>query len=107
MPLAMDNASRLFDKGKRFSMCACRSDDYSPGYFVPQSTDWLDIIRASSAIFGFYRHGVMLNGVNYVDGGISDAIPVQEAARQGATTLVVIRTVPYTPMVQTDGTLDH
>lgn len=35
------------------------------------------------------------------DGGISDAIPVKEAARQGAKTLVVIRTVPsqmyYTP----------
>lgn len=101
MPLAMDNAARLFDKGKNFYMCACRSDDYSPGYFAPQTTDWLDIIRASSAIPGFYRSGVSLNGINYLDGGVSDAIPVQEAARQGATTLVVIRTVPsqmyYTP----------
>ena len=39
--------------------------------------------------------------MNYLDGGVSDAIPVQEAAKQGAKTLVVIRTVPsqmyYTP----------
>ncbi len=52
----------------------------------------------------------MLDGVNYLDGGVSDAIPVQEAAKQGAKTLVVIRTVPsqmyYTPaVVQAYGTL--
>lgn len=50
---------------------------------------------------GFYRTGVSLDGINYFDGGVSDAIPVKEAARQGAKTLVVIRTVPsqmyYTP----------
>lgn len=101
MPLAMDNAARLFDGGKSFYMCACRSDDYSPGYFSPTNANWLDILRASSAIPGFYRTGVMLDGVSYQDGGISDAVPVREAARLGANTLVVIRTVPsqmyYTP----------
>ena len=48
-----------------------------------------------------YRSGVLLDGVSYLDGGVSDAIPVQEAARRGAQTIVVIRTVPsqmfYTP----------
>ena len=76
-------------------------DDYTPGYFSPNRQNWLDLIRASSAIPGFYRTGVVLDGVNYLDGGVSDAIPVQEAAKQGAKTLVVIRTVPsqmyYTP----------
>ena len=42
-----------------------------------------------------------LDGVSYQDGGISDAIPVEEAYRRGADTIVVIRTVPsqmyYTP----------
>jgi predicted acylesterase/phospholipase RssA len=37
---------------------------------------------------------VLLDGVSYLDGGVSDAIPVQEAARRGAQTIVVIRTVP-------------
>ncbi|VTO29679.1 phospholipase, patatin family [Klebsiella pneumoniae] len=64
----------------------------------------------SSAIPGFYRSGVLLDGVSYLDGGVSDAIPVQEAARRGAQTIVVIRTVPsqmfYTPaVVQADGAL--
>lgn len=101
MPLAMDTAARLFDSGKTFYMCACRGDDFTPGYFSPTSQTWLDLIRASSAIPGFYRPGVMLEGINYLDGGISDAIPVQEAAKRGAQTIVAIRTVPsqmyYTP----------
>ncbi len=101
MPLAMDNASRLFDTGKAFWMCACRGDDYSASYFSPQKENWLDILRASSAIPGFYRTGAALDGIAYLDGGVSDAIPVQEAARRGAQTIVVIRTVPsqmyYTP----------
>lgn len=101
MPLKMDTASRLFDAGKKFYMCACRGDDYSASYFSPTPQNWLDILRASSAIPGFYRSGVALDGINYLDGGVSDAIPVREAARQGAKTIVVIRTVPsqmyYTP----------
>nr|WP_272501556.1 patatin family protein [Silvania confinis] len=101
MPLSMDTASRLFDTGKSFWMCACRGDDYTPGYFSPLKENWLDILRASSAIPGFYRTGALLDGIAYLDGGVSDAIPVQEAARRGAKTIVVIRTVPsqmyYTP----------
>ena len=100
-PLAMDAAETLFASGREFYMCACRSDDYTPGYFAPTSANWHDIIRASSAIPGFYRLGVDLEGSSYFDGGISDAIPVREAARRGADTIVVIRTVPsqmtYTP----------
>lgn len=101
MPLAMDNAARLFDSGRNFYMCACRSDDYHPAYFAPTKDNWLELIRATSAIPGFYRSKVEIDGVSYQDGGISDAVPVREAARQGADTLVVIRTVPsqayYTP----------
>ncbi len=58
MPLAMDNAERLFAAGKAFYMCACRGDDYTPGYFSPNRQNWLDLIRASSAIPGFYRTGL-------------------------------------------------
>ncbi|MBJ3813545.1 patatin family protein [Shimwellia pseudoproteus] len=101
MPLAMESAARLFDKGKRFYICTCRSDNYAASYFSPENGNWLDLIRATSAIPGFYRNGVPMNGTVWQDGGISDAVPVQEAVRQGAQTLVVIRTVPsqmyYTP----------
>ncbi|MDL4914009.1 MAG: patatin family protein [Enterobacterales bacterium endosymbiont of Blomia tropicalis] len=100
-PLEMATAQTLFTSGREFYMCACRTDDYSPSYFAPTNDNWLDIIKASSAIPGFYRPGVDLEGISYLDGGISDAIPVREAAKRGADTIVVIRTVPsqmtYTP----------
>ncbi|MEW5289582.1 patatin family protein [Erwinia papayae] len=100
-PLAMAAGEKMFSSGREFYMCACRSDDYSPGYFAPTAANWLNIIKASSAIPGMYRPGVFLEGISYLDGGISDAIPVREAARRGAETIVVIRTVPsqmtYTP----------
>ena len=101
MPLAMDSAEKLLIDGREFLMCACRSDDYQPSYFSPTRESWLPVIKASSAIPGFYRLGVDLDGISYQDGGISDAIPVEEAYRRGADTIVVIRTVPsamfYTP----------
>lgn len=75
----MNYAEEQFALGKELWMCACRGDDYTANYF-PHPPDWLDLIRASSAIPRFYRSGVLLDGVNYLDGGVSDAIPVQEAA---------------------------
>jgi predicted patatin/cPLA2 family phospholipase len=101
LPLAMDVAEKSLIDGREFLMCACRSDDFEPTYLPAQRESWLPAIKASSAIPGFYRMGVELDGVSYQDGGISDAIPVEEAYRRGADTIVVIRTVPsqmyYTP----------
>lgn len=101
LPLAMDVAEKHLIDGREFLMCACRSDDFEPTYLPAQRASWLPAIKASSAIPGFYRMGVELDGVSYQDGGISDAIPVEEAYRRGADTIVVIRTVPsqmyYTP----------
>lgn len=101
VPLAMDVAEKQLADGREFLMCACRSDDFEPTYLPAQRESWLPALKASSAIPGFYRMGVELDGVSYQDGGISDAIPVEEAYRRGADTIVVIRTVPsqmyYTP----------
>ncbi|GKX50264.1 patatin family protein [Budvicia aquatica] len=101
MPLNMDYAEQRMHRGCEFLMCACRSDDFTPTYFPAKKDNWLEVIKASSAIPGIYRFGVELDGVTYMDGGISDAIPVEEAYRRGADTIVVIRTVPsqvyYTP----------
>ncbi|CNH31664.1 patatin [Yersinia pekkanenii] len=101
LPLAIDHAEQHLRNGREFLMCACRSDDFEPTYISPTRESWLPAIKASSAIPGLYRQGVDLDGVSYQDGGISDAIPVEEAYRRGADTIVVIRTVPsqayYTP----------
>ncbi|MEY4922388.1 MAG: hypothetical protein RLY17_1105 [Pseudomonadota bacterium] len=101
LPLAMDRAEQQLRNGREFLMCACRSDNFEPAYISPTRESWLDALKASSAVPGLYRQGVELAGVSYQDGGISDAIPVEEAYRRGADTIVVIRTVPsqvyYTP----------
>ncbi|CNK38834.1 patatin [Yersinia frederiksenii] len=101
LPLAIESAEQHLQNGREFLMCACRSDDFEPTYISPTRESWLPAIKASSAIPGLYRQGVDLDGVSYQDGGISDAIPVEEAYRRGADTIVVTRTVPsqayYTP----------
>ncbi|MEX0446313.1 patatin family protein [Xenorhabdus sp. SGI246] len=93
-PLNIPIAMRHFDAGREFYMCACRADDFEANYFHPEEKNWMEIIKASSAIPGFYRNGVALDGTVYQDGGICDAIPVEEAYRRGADTIVVVRTVP-------------
>lgn len=74
--------------------CSTRVEDYQPHYFHPNESDWLVGLKASSAIPLLYRAGVEWQGARYVDGGVADAIPVREAYRRGARTIVVIRTVP-------------
>ncbi len=86
MPLQMDTAARLFDSGKLY-MCAPAGDDYTPGYFSPTKQNWLDIIRASSAIPGFYRTGVTLEGINYSTVVLATPFRFREAAKRGAKPL--------------------
>lgn len=93
-PLRIQAGLDLLNSGREFYMGASRSDDFSAAFLKPDADNWLDIIRASSAIPGFYREGVEFDGTLYQDGGISAAIPVEEAYRRGAETIVVIRTVP-------------
>ncbi|WP_052044838.1 patatin-like phospholipase family protein [Candidatus Arsenophonus nilaparvatae] len=94
LPLDFSTGLSYLDSGRQFLISACRYEDFSPVYFQPTQDSWLDIIRASSAIPGFYRQGAVFNGELYHDGGITASIPVEEAYRRGAKTIVVIRTVP-------------
>lgn len=52
------------------------------------------LLKASSAIPGLYRSPVPLRDQLFVDGGVTDPIPVQAAIDHGATEIVVIRTHP-------------
>lgn len=54
--------------------------------------NWFDLMRATCAIPGLYSSEVTLNSTRFVDGGVTAAIPVQEAWRQGARNIVVVRT---------------
>lgn len=97
-PLDMSRARQRLT-GRELLLCACRSDDLRPTYFPIDQGNWLAAIKASSAMPWFYRDGAEVDGINYVDGGVSDAVPVREAHRRGADLIVVIRTTPsLTPL---------
>ena len=49
------------------------------------------ILKASSALPFFYRNYPMVEGHPMTDGGVADALPVQEAIRRGARKIMVIR----------------
>ncbi|MGL4600488.1 MAG: patatin-like phospholipase family protein [Plesiomonas sp.] len=95
-PLALERAEKRLHN-REFLMCASRYDNFKPVYFPAHADSWHDSMKASSAIPGLYRNGVDVAGERYWDGGVSAAIPVEEAYRRGADVVVVIRTVPSEP----------
>jgi predicted patatin/cPLA2 family phospholipase len=61
-------------------------------YLPMMGDDWFDVMRATCAIPGLYGDPVQVAGRSYMDGGVSAAIPVQQAWRQEARNIIVIRT---------------
>ncbi len=65
-------------------------------HYLPMLADnWINVLKASCAIPRLYQGEVVINGVKYLDGGVSASIPVQEAWRTGSRCIVVIRTEPF------------
>ncbi len=67
------------------------SDQYLPLF----GESWFSTMLATCAIPKLYPGPVGVNGEKFVDGGVSASIPVQEAWRQNARNIIVIRTEPF------------
>jgi predicted patatin/cPLA2 family phospholipase len=52
------------------------------------------LLRATTAIVPLYNRAVLMDGVPYVDGGISNPIPIQSALDAGCTHILVLLTRP-------------
>lgn len=52
------------------------------------------LLKATTAIVPLYNRAVLLNGIPYVDGGISNPIPIQSALDSGCTHILVLLTRP-------------
>jgi predicted patatin/cPLA2 family phospholipase len=52
------------------------------------------LLKATAAIVPLYNRAVVLDGVPYVDGGISNPIPIQSALDAGCTHILVLLTRP-------------
>jgi predicted patatin/cPLA2 family phospholipase len=63
-----------------------------PIYLSPTASDWIDLVIASSTL-PFVTKGVhQIRGLDLMDGGWSDSIPVEWAVGQGATEVLILRT---------------
>ncbi|HEX7644739.1 MAG TPA: patatin-like phospholipase family protein [Burkholderiaceae bacterium] len=94
VPLDLKLAQRRLDGGS-LHVCASRCDNLAAEY-LPFHTERLPhAVKASSAIPLFYRGGVNIDGVDYWDGGVSDALPVTAAHARGGDCIVVVRTLPH------------
>ncbi|MGF1716617.1 patatin family protein [Photobacterium chitinilyticum] len=74
--------------------CATRKDTLQDIYLPMFQSDWREVLRASCAIPVIYNQPVNLRDLEWVDGGVSAAVPVKEAWQRGADLIVVVRTEP-------------
>ncbi len=63
-------------------------------YFNNHEHDILEALRASCAMPYFYRAKAIYQGRRYLDGGLTDSIPVQKAISEGCNHILVIGTRP-------------
>jgi predicted patatin/cPLA2 family phospholipase len=77
--------------GVEYGLVATCARTGSPRYLAPTADDMLDALKASCALPVLYRNAIAIGGEPFVDGGLSDPLPVREAYRRGARTIVVIR----------------
>jgi predicted patatin/cPLA2 family phospholipase len=64
------------------------------------------VLKASSSMPLFYRTYPLVDGRPTTDGGVADALPIEEAIRRGARKIMVIRSRPQTYRKQ-DGIADY
>jgi predicted patatin/cPLA2 family phospholipase len=55
----------------------------------------LQILKASTALPVVYNRGVVINSNEFIDGGLVDPVPLNEAIADGCTDLLVFLTLPY------------
>ncbi|GLP95998.1 patatin-like phospholipase family protein [Paraferrimonas sedimenticola] len=102
--LGIDHNAMQAD-GRPFYLVVTNQSTAEAEYHLATPESLADTMKASSALPGYYRNGVELNGQTYVDGGVADSIPVAKAIEQGATQIMVIRSQPKSyrkPHTKTD-----
>ncbi|WP_446897749.1 patatin-like phospholipase family protein [Clostridium sp. LBM24168] len=91
--LELFNTETFNNSSERFVIGATDCDNGKPVYFEKDKCkdDILDIIKASSSL-PFMAPIVKYKGINLLDGGISDPIPVKKSIKDGNNRNVIILT---------------
>ncbi|PKH06813.1 patatin family protein [Moritella sp. Urea-trap-13] len=92
-PLDIITARKNLQYRQAFA-CATRKDTMQDIYLPLYQDNWKEVLRASCAVPLLYNKKINFNDLEWVDGGVSAAIPVQEAWKRGAEVIVVVRTEP-------------
>lgn len=90
------NVDRVIYESPEFIIGLTRVRDGQIVFRHPDTENLAEMLKASSAMPFFYRRFVTLDdGEDYVDGGLAEPIPVEEAWRRGAKRILVLRSRPY------------
>jgi predicted patatin/cPLA2 family phospholipase len=79
---------------KKFYVVATNLDDGKAVYLEPNKQNIYKCLRATSSLPFFTKGKCKINGIDLMDGGWSDPIPVKSASDFGANKIVVIRPHP-------------
>lgn len=93
IPLDTNNIDKNLS-GKECYIVCTGVETGAPMYLSPMGCEWIEILKASSALPLLYRHFPRISGIPMIDGGITDPLPIKEAYKRGARHVVIIRTRP-------------
>lgn len=93
--LVEDNldAERIRNSGIELSVLAVSLDTGQARHFRETNKDIKDAVKASAA-FPVFFEPVLINGEYYVDGGVRETAPLNQAIRMGAEHITIINTGP-------------
>ncbi|GAL36910.1 predicted esterase of the alpha-beta hydrolase superfamily [Vibrio maritimus] len=82
--------------GNRRAFAATTDVNTLKDHYLPMlQEDWYQVLMATSAIPTLFEGTVAHQGNEFIDGGVSASIPVQQAWRQECRSIIVIRTEQY------------
>lgn len=81
-------------EGKELAFVLTDRTTGEPHYYHPNKKTWIDAVIASCTLPFVTKGKHSLHGVEYMDGGWSDPLPVEWAYNHGAREIIVIRTSP-------------
>ncbi len=91
-PLNKESLAAKLSDTKKFYVVCSNIDKGCGQYIEPNTANLHTVVIASSAIPVLYRFPIHLGKDQYLDGGLTDPIPVQKAYELGAKTIIVVRT---------------
>ncbi|QQR80142.1 MAG: patatin family protein [Deltaproteobacteria bacterium] len=88
------NTQAIQESSTQFYIVATHCKTGKPKYFEGHTDPILPALKASAALPIAYRQPVIIENDSYIDGGLSDAIPIQKAIEEGCEEIFVLLTRP-------------